>query len=262
MFCAKCGKQLPDHALFCDGCGAKVITPSVPTTAAAEVQPGEPSAKGGFRKNKFNTFAVVLTAVLAIVLILLIVVKAAGKKTDIKKADLDYSISLEANKSIKDTKQYLSAQSWQEMAFLLDGVEYQLPLEISKLEKNGWSLDFEDEKVEPGQCVRFSAYHEQNFIRGTLCNFGSSKTDARNCKVRCIRFVWANGVFPNDISILSSGIDEAYVAYGDPDYYDESGNFYVWGDQSGYLDGKGKYIRLFCDEEEIISYAEMACEIN
>lgn len=33
MFCTKCGKQIPDHAKFCSGCGAKV-TP----TAASETQ--------------------------------------------------------------------------------------------------------------------------------------------------------------------------------------------------------------------------------
>ncbi len=262
MFCAKCGKQLPDHALFCDGCGARVMAQSEQVTAPAEVRTAQGSAKIGFWKNKFNVLAAVLTVILAIILLSLIAAKGVGKKPNIKNTDFDYSVSLETNKSVKDQKQYLSARSWQEMTFLLDGVEYRLPLEIGELEKNGWSLDFEDGKVEPNQCVRFSAYHEQSFIKGTLCNFGSSETDAKNCKVRCIQFIWANGVFPKDIMILSSGIDTIYDAYGIPDYFNESENYYVWGDRLGYLGGKGSYIRLYFDSEKIISYAELACEIH
>ena len=28
MFCRECGRQLPDYARFCDGCGAKVYSVS------------------------------------------------------------------------------------------------------------------------------------------------------------------------------------------------------------------------------------------
>ena len=58
MFCMKCGKQIPDDALFCSGCGAKVeheaeqtsvpqSEQAVSTTAARQTEPAYQSAGNG-----------------------------------------------------------------------------------------------------------------------------------------------------------------------------------------------------------------------
>ena len=268
MYCEKCGKQLPDNAKFCDGCGNKTIIPvkeekvETDTINAKESlsENSKPTKKRAI--NKFNAFVAILTAALAIVLIIVIAARPKPAKSSVTKANYDFKASTPVNKTINDDKQFLSAQSWQEMSFILDGVEYQLPLEISELEKYGWKLDYSEEKVEPGKCVDFSASKELSYIKGTLCNFESTKTESQNCKIRSIRFNWANGIFPQDIMILSTGIADVYDAYGDADYFDEYNKSYIWGDKMGYLGGNGAYIRFNFDNDDIISFADLGCEIN
>lgn len=269
MYCEKCGKQLPDNAKFCDSCGTKTIIPVIEEKAEADTaivkdSPSEPQKpiKKRTSINKFNAFVAVLTAVLAIVLIIVIAAKPKSAKPSVTKANYDFKASTPVNKTINDEKQFLSAQSWQEMSFILDGVEYQLPLDISELEKHGWTLDYSDEKVESGKCIDFSANNELSYIKGTLCNFGGSKTDSKYCKVRSIRFNWASGVFPQDIMILSTNIADVYDAYGDADYFDEYSKSYIWGDKMGYLGGNGAYIRFYFDNNDIVSFADLGCEIN
>ncbi|MGN0347579.1 MAG: zinc-ribbon domain-containing protein, partial [Lachnospiraceae bacterium] len=50
MFCCKCGKQNPDGAAFCNGCGAKMIAPAKTETPAAQgTEPAKaetPAAQG------------------------------------------------------------------------------------------------------------------------------------------------------------------------------------------------------------------------
>lgn len=269
MYCEKCGKLLPDNAKFCDGCGTKTIIPekkAVFIESAGNSNGFTPETskqqKNRFLKNKFNAFAVALTVVLAVILVAIIVAKPkrANQKTSAPNINIGASIS--ANKPVGESKHFLSAQSWQEMSFMLDGVEFNLPVDISELEKYGWNLDYSDEKVEPGKCINFSANNELSYIKGTLCNFGDSKTDSKNCKVRSVCFNWASGVFPKDIIILSSGIADVYDAYGDADYFDEYNKSYIWGDKMGYLGGKGAYIRFFFDSDDIISFADIGCEIG
>lgn len=268
MYCEKCGKQLPDNAKFCDGCGTKTIIP----VKEEKVETDTVNAKDSLSENskptkkrainKFNVFVAILTAVLAIVLIIVIAASPKPAKSSVEKANYDFKASPPVNKTINDEKKFLAAKSWQEMNFILDGVEYQLPMDISELEKHGWELDYSDEKVEPGKCVDFSANNALSYIKGTLCNFGNSKTDSKNCKVRSIRFNWASGIFPQDIMILSTDIAEVYDAYGDADYFDEYSKSYIWGDKMGYLGGNGAYIRFYFDSNDIISFADLGCEIN
>lgn len=268
MYCEKCRKQLPDNAKFCDGCGAKTIIPvkeeiiETDTVNAKDSLPENSKPAKKRTVNKFNIFVAILTVALAIVLIIVIAARPKTAESSVTKANYDFKASTPVNKTINDDKQFLSAQSWQEMNFMLDGVEYNLPVGISELEKHGWKIDYSDEKVEPGKCISFSANNELSYIKGTLCNFSDSKTDSKNCKVRSVCFNWASGVFAKDIVILSSDISDVYDAYGDADYFDEYNKSYIWGDKMGYLGGNGAYIRFFFDSNDIISFADIGCEIG
>ncbi len=85
MFCEKCGKQLPDNAAFCDGCGARIdapapnqtpqasdAAPAAAGTAAAAVKPKNPLSTLN-RKTLIGIAAAVVVVILAIVLIVALV---------------------------------------------------------------------------------------------------------------------------------------------------------------------------------------------
>lgn len=53
MFCSNCGKQLPEGAAFCDGCGAQIIKQTV--TSQQENSPQQPAVNlEGIKSNLAN----------------------------------------------------------------------------------------------------------------------------------------------------------------------------------------------------------------
>ena len=92
MFCNQCGKEIPNEALFCPGCGAKkeVMTDAAQPAAPAQpiqeapaqpvgaVPPAAPAKKGGF---PFKIMIPVAAAFVVLVLVL-VVVLVAGKGSD------------------------------------------------------------------------------------------------------------------------------------------------------------------------------------
>lgn len=67
MFCGNCGKQNPDNATFCSGCGAK-LTPVSPTPRGRSK-----------RKNKNAMVGMIAVAVVAVAVIVLLVVLFSGR---------------------------------------------------------------------------------------------------------------------------------------------------------------------------------------
>ncbi len=91
MFCEKCGKQLPDGALFCDGCGAKIAqaaqapaaAPADPAAApaAAPAAPAQvPAKKKPLNKKGLLGLAAVAAAVIVVVVAIVLIAGAGGGK--------------------------------------------------------------------------------------------------------------------------------------------------------------------------------------
>lgn len=92
MFCDKCGKQLPDGALFCDGCGAKLAPAPAPAAEPAPVQAAPtvaptaaPAAQAPAEKKPLNSkgligLAAVAAAVIVVVLAIVLIARSGGGK--------------------------------------------------------------------------------------------------------------------------------------------------------------------------------------
>lgn len=93
MFCEKCGKQLPDGALFCDGCGAKIAqaaqapaaAPADPAAAPAAAAPtaapaAAPREKKPLNKQGLLGLAAVAAAVIVVVVAIVLIAGAGGGK--------------------------------------------------------------------------------------------------------------------------------------------------------------------------------------
>ena len=107
MFCPNCGKQLPDNAKFCNGCGAQQI----PTAPAEPVKPvvgvyAEP-VKPVKAKKKFPIWVVIVALVLVAALVTALVLPSldlggttsSGNKTSSKDKDNDDDDEDDDNKS-------------------------------------------------------------------------------------------------------------------------------------------------------------------
>ena len=51
MFCPSCGKQLPDNANFCNGCGAKVSRPAASANSAGQASSRQPGGNAPYTTN-------------------------------------------------------------------------------------------------------------------------------------------------------------------------------------------------------------------
>ncbi|MBQ7033525.1 MAG: zinc-ribbon domain-containing protein [Clostridia bacterium] len=79
MFCEKCGKENPDSAKFCEGCGSAMETveaPAATAPVAPEVEPMEPAAPspieaafGGLNKKYFLPIVGAVAVVVVVVLL-------------------------------------------------------------------------------------------------------------------------------------------------------------------------------------------------
>ena len=91
MFCEKCGKENPDSAKFCEGCGSAMETVEVPVeteSVAPEAEPMEPAAQspieavlGGLNK---KYLPLILGGVAVIVLVIVLAVAGVFKAGSVK----------------------------------------------------------------------------------------------------------------------------------------------------------------------------------
>lgn len=119
----------------------------------------------------------------------------------------------------------------------LDGVEYQLPLQFSDLEKNGWvSQDNPDDIIEHDREGGWGSWVKDEFRLFTYYhNEGDQDIPLRDCTIYGVQ---ANNqesipmfkeypgmlILPGEISLMESTAEDALVAYGmptrdDDDYY-------------------------------------------
>ncbi|MBR3438460.1 MAG: hypothetical protein IKH13_03035 [Clostridia bacterium] len=166
----------------------------------------------------FNIFVVVLTLCLAAVLAFLIANKFKKQNSPTVSAE-EYSINIEAVEpsevDVESEKEYLMDATWEDMRFILSGVEYKLPLDVSELEEHGW-FGFEDETIEPGERKYFTAFYGDSEISGYTLNTSDYPKTQHECKIVEITFCWSNGIFPQNIEIMKSTIDDVYEKYGEP----------------------------------------------
>lgn len=66
MFCKKCGKELKEGALFCSGCGQKVLMPVPPASVRQPVQRVSVPKSAGRSKSTVNLIPVIAAGILLI----------------------------------------------------------------------------------------------------------------------------------------------------------------------------------------------------
>lgn len=224
---------------------------------------GEPS-------KKYGLFVIVLTVCLAAILVFVVTAKfKTPDTTDPSQTEYSFDVNTfeTSRENIETARKFLEDAKWEDMKFILSGVEYALPLDVSELEKHGWSV-YSEEIVKPNDIVYFEAYNGNASVKGYLNNASDSNKSAKKCQIVNIGFCWANAILPKNIEIMKSSIRDVYSSYGEPLRDDPENRSVVFEtvDYSAgfdaFVDENRPGVAFFYDENGIVVFAELYCGDN
>ncbi|MBQ7542220.1 MAG: hypothetical protein IJT44_08020 [Clostridia bacterium] len=219
------------------------------------------------KAKRFNVLVIMLTLCLAAALIFVAVAKFKPQSAVSPAAEAFSFRDLRDGYSEplpEETPEFLTDAVWEDMRFILSGVEYRLPLDVSELEAHGWT-GFSEKTVMPDEKVSFEAFYGDAAIAGDLYNPSSTEKSARECQVVRICFTWANGILPQDVRIMKTGIDEVIEKYGEPLFEDQDARAVTYetidydGGFAALIDENKPGVKVFYDEKGTIVYAELYC---
>ncbi len=115
MFCEKCGKQIPDGSVFCDGCGAPVAAPATPANTADPAAGGAAVQTPAAPKQPLNRktlIGIVAAVAVVVVVILLIALIAGGSDTPllyVTDGELVHNTNIKKNETVVIDDEYISS---------------------------------------------------------------------------------------------------------------------------------------------------------
>ncbi len=256
MYCHNCGTNLDNNSEFCHNCGTKVENPD-----------GQPKSK--------NKKSLKFTAIVSICLCAVITAAGCGALAYFNNLKYDFNPQnvLGADTDIRNIQDEKiktfenTSEDWEEGIFVLDGVEYQLPIKISELEKSGWEADRKvPDFLEEDEYFTCSYIKGNHVIYVDIFCLEEDEAEFSDCCVTNITFRWADPILANNIISQISTKEEVLDSFGEPDrdydiflqygkkydrdYDDDSGVSYILKFNSEKDDGVLMSIRIEYIPEE------------
>ena len=221
-------------------------------------------------KRKLKTYDVIViacTLCLAVVLAVVAVVRVRPHgeiSPDREKYTFNLNNVEPSKGNVENEQAFLTDAVWEDMRFLLSGVEYALPCDVGELESHGWELSVA-KTVGPKETVGFEAYYGGAAVQGDLYNPSDAERDAQACPIVKISFTWANAVLPGNLKLMESTVDDVYAKYGEPLYANETMRSVTYetidldGGMAALTDENRPGVSFFYNEDGKIVFAELYC---
>lgn len=248
MYCSKCGGTIDGAVKFCPHCAAPLEV-----SVAAVPQPTAPAPQPKKKKTAIIIVAVVLAVLLAVFVFFLVKyldhVKNGPAEVPEDLVKVAEAVAVEEAPEITN-----SADSLDDMVFVINNVEYQFPIKFEEFIANGWDSQYETDKdyvLKAGETVSVRVYCGEKEMVLDMFNPTKKGMKLSECFVGSINPVWVDVILPGNIKTYESTRREVKDALGMPD----SDSYHIWWHYGEIDDGafianenKTPYIELKFDD--------------
>ena len=235
MYCGNCGFNVPDNLTVCPKCKA-----TVRASAPAPVQAPPPVNHTPPKKKKSKTTAVII--ILSFIFAIVIAVFAfffAKYLSETKKAEsapADSGLVDVTNEGgITDIREAdISSENLEDMAFIINGIEYRFPLKLDDFTVNGWSLSVdggENDSIPAGGTLSRTFVCGNDSFNVVFFNPTGASLAVKDCYIGEISSTWVDITLAKNITTHASTRADIVNAYGQP-VDGSSAPYYYYGSYS------------------------------
>lgn len=242
MKCRNCGREINDTAARCGYCNAivkpeqrkfavqqpaaprPVVTPPSVETPRPVVTPPpvnkKPEKKTPVYKKWWFWSVISIVLILIVGVVFLVMYLSESKKAEEAPA-ADAGLVLVTDESgINDMREEaVSSDNLVDMAFIINGIEYQFPLKLQDFTVNGWSLSAEggeNDSIPAGGTLSHTFVSGDQSFNVVFFNPTSSALPVKDCYIGEVSSTWIDITLAKNITTHASTRADVIAAYGQP----------------------------------------------